>query len=128
MKKTGVLIFIIFYFSCSSTSSFIINVESEDVKLSAVGVNQVLLSTTEMRVQDRQRQLVFKKWIFTNADKTHVFLRYEENFGVRKSVPDKAEVKSIPVIDGSISLPGYKITIFQLKEDFMAYTLKSVNR
>ena len=128
MKKIYLLILIFFYFNCQSTSSYIINIESEDVKLSSVSVSDVLLSTTEMRVQDNQRQMIFKKWIFTNADKTHVFLRYEESIGVRKSAPDVAEVKSIPIVDGSITLSGYRIVIFQLKEDFMAYTLKTLKK
>ncbi|MES0488709.1 MAG: hypothetical protein ABUK01_01875 [Leptospirales bacterium] len=126
MKKSVIILFVLSlgFFGYCGGGAYIIKEESEGVKLSRVVTDQLMFSSTEIQLKMGKRRMVYKKWFFIKADEQAVHFRYEERYDTNKETADLSELKAYPIKDNTIELPGYKVYIYELKEEYIAYTMK----
>lgn len=130
MKRVITRFYFLFFVFCFGFTgycgggAYIIQKETEGIKLSRVVTDQLMFSSTSIQLKDGKRRLLYKKWFFTKADAQGVYFRYEERYDTNKTTADLTEMKFYPLVDNVIELPGYKVYIYELKEDYIAYTMQ----
>lgn len=111
-------------FSCGSSGRYFIKKEFPDSLYSSAKSTKVIISATSIRKIDNKTRIVYRQWRFLEATRTHVMIAYEEFYESKKDTPDLTEEIKAPIEEDTITINNYRIRIFQLKEDYIAFYLE----
>ena len=120
------LFLVVFLFSfCNGSSRYFIKKEFPDERFSSAHSGQIIVDTTSIRRVGDKTKIIFRKWRFIEATKKTVKIVYEEYYDNLKETPDLTEETEIAINEDSIRIAGYRILIYELQDDFIAFYLEA---
>jgi len=114
---------LLFIFGCGET--FYVRRQLPNDTAGRVSKEQVIVSSTEIRLIKEKKHTIYKYWKFIEGKKGIVVIRYEEYVDFVKLTADKIDLQEYSVADDKIQFYGFNLEIYELTPDRMVFYLIS---